>query len=172
MGSDYCLNKKNIYFIPILILIVLFFSSCTVNIDKFIEKNKPNKFYYTQSLVTDFHNNPNHSVNVLYLNFYKSQKLDKSEILILRKFFKNLKNSDFISKPENLPDKPVYKLFCMFDNKCKYVIEVYNDRFLCIYPWDGYYEEDYIDMKNTYNAYNIMGLCKYVFNKGIVDINN
>lgn len=153
-------------------LIMLFLSSCAVNINEFIDKNKPNKFYYTLNLVNDFSKNPNHSVNVLYLNFYKSQKLNEGEILILRKFFKNLKNSDFISKPNDLPDKPVYKLFCMFDNECRYIIEVYNERYLCIYPWDGYYNEDYIDMKNTYNAYNVMGICKYIFDKELVDIKN
>lgn len=147
-------------------MIPILFCSCTPDLSKFaIKKNKPTKYYFTENLANDFPKYKNHSINALYLNSYKGIKLEEGEVLILRNFLKNLNKDDFIDKPENIADKPVYKFYCSFDNKCKYVINVYNEKYLCIYPWDGDFKEDYVDMKNTYTTYNLMELCKYIFNK-------
>ena len=41
--------------------------------------------------------------------------------------------------------KPPYRLYFNFKNK-SYVVEVYNEKYLSIYPWDGNYPRDYINM--------------------------
>jgi len=54
----------------------------------------------------------------LYMNFYKKKDFSKEDLSTLVEFFNSLNNNSFIEKPENLPDKPLYKIFLTFsENK-------------------------------------------------------
>lgn len=100
----------------------------------------------------------------LYMNFYKKKDFSKEDLYTLADFFNSLNNDSFIEKPANLPDKPLYMIFLTF-SKNKYVINVYNENYISIYPWDGAYNMDYIDTSKMYKAYNLYGLCKYLIPK-------
>ncbi|HID0886129.1 TPA: DUF4883 family protein, partial [Clostridium botulinum] len=64
-------------------------------------------------------------------------------------------------KPES---KPLYKIFFTFE-KDKYIINVYNKQYISVYPFDGNFSMDYIDMNNIPEAYNLYNLCNFLFNK-------
>ncbi|MBU3183178.1 DUF4883 family protein [Clostridium psychrophilum] len=100
----------------------------------------------------------------LYMNFYKKKDFSKDNLSTFIQFFNSLNNNSFISKPANLPNKPLYKIFVTFSVN-KYVINIYNDKYISIYPWDGNYSMDYIDTSKMYKAYNLFGLCKYLIPK-------
>lgn len=154
--------KKFKYIIPILLVFSLLLTGCYIKIpNSILEKKKPSISYYTDEMINSFKKEDPLEVNVLYLNFYKGQRLDEGEILTLRKFFKYLKKDNFTEKPKDLPEAPEYKLFITFNHE-KYVLDVYNNNYLSLYPWDGDYEKDYITMKDTYTSYNIFNLCEYV----------
>lgn len=154
--------KKLKYVIPFCLLISLILSGCYINLSNSIfEKNKPSKSYYTYEMLSYFKKENPLEVNVLYVNFYRGKRLDEGEILTLRKFFKYLKKDNFIEKPKDLPKAPEYKIFVKFKNN-KYVLDIYNNNYISLYPWDGNHEKDYITMKDTYTSYNIFNLCEYV----------
>lgn len=102
-----------------------------------------------------------YSIFLLDTSFYKKETLDKAESDVIKGFLSTITNKNFISKPKNLPEKPQYKLYFTFNNK-KFVSEIYNEKFISIYPWDGDYERDYINMENIPNAYNLYGFCKNI----------
>lgn len=153
----------------ILLLLCTFFSlslfGCNSNLKKnlFI-KNKPNNFYYTKLLMKDLSLEKPKEIYTLYMNFYKKKDLSKEDLSTFTLFFKSLNNDSFIAKPAKLPIKPTYKLFITFSEN-KYVINVYDQNFISIYPWDGDYNMDYIDTSKMYKAYNLYGLCKYLIPK-------
>ncbi|WP_045516751.1 DUF4883 family protein, partial [Clostridium sporogenes] len=47
----------------------------------------------------------------------------------------------------------------------KYIINVYNKQYISVYPFDGNFPMDYIDMNNIPEAYNLYNLCNFLFNK-------
>ena len=153
----------------ILILICTFFSlslfGCNYKFSKSIFlKSKPSKYYYTNLLMKDLSLEKPQELYALYMNFYKKKDFSKEDLSTFAEFFNSLNNDSFIEKPENLPGKPVYKIFLNFSEN-KYVVNVYSENFVSIYPWDGSYSMDYIDTSKMYKAYNLYGLCKYLIPK-------
>jgi len=100
----------------------------------------------------------------LYMNFYKKKDFSKEDLSTFTEFFNSLNNDSFIETPVNLTSKPIYKIFIKFSEN-KYVINIYNDNLLSIYPWDGDYRMDYLNTSKMYKAYNLYGLCKYLIPK-------
>lgn len=125
---------------------------------------KPGKDYYTKKLISDLSTYENCHSNAVYMNFYKGKRLEVDELLTARKFLKYLQPENFIAKPEDLPDMPMYKMYFTFENS-KYVLNIYNQKYISIYPWDGEYKMDFIDISNCYTSYNLFSLCEYIFDK-------
>lgn len=163
------LNKKFLYII-IFLSFQFIFSGCTLKIGTYtinnltVSKQKPNNLYYTNNLVKNLKLNSSIKIKLLETNFYKEKELSKEDIDTVKNFANELKKSNFVEKPKDLPEKPVYKLFFTF-SKEKYVVNVYNDKYISVYPWDGIYSMDYIDMGGIQPLYNIYGLCKYLIPK-------
>lgn len=156
------MRRKIIPFAILVFLCTSLLTGCAISFkDILSRKEKPNNFYYTNKLMESFALESDCTINVVYMNFYKGVELKEGETPIVKKFFNHLKKDSFVSKPNNLPEKPAYKMYFTFTNS-KYVINIYNARYISVYPWDGEYEVDYIDMKNTYKAYNLFWLSKYV----------
>ncbi|MCB2292493.1 DUF4883 family protein [Clostridium algoriphilum] len=127
-------------------------------------KNKPTNYYYTKLLMKDLSLEKPVELYTLYMNFYKKKDFSKDDLSTFIQFFNSLNNDSFIAKPPNLPAKPLYKIFLTFSVN-KYVINIYNENVISIYPWDGDYSMDYIDTSKMYKAYNLFGLCKYLIPK-------
>ena len=142
-------------------------SACSKNLLSFIsDEEKPNTNFYTEQLVKDLKETEDMSfeTNVVYMNFYKGKILSKEEKKLVYKFLNSLEEKNFIESPSDLPEKIKYKVYITLD-KSKYVINVYNDTYAALYPWDGDYPMDFISMKDTYPAYNLFGLCKHFISK-------
>ncbi|MBZ9688334.1 DUF4883 family protein [Clostridium estertheticum] len=151
------------------IIICIFFSltlyGCKYKFNKNIFiKNKPNTYYYTNLLMKDLSLEKPTELYALYMNFYKKKDFSVGDLSTFTDFFKSLNTDSFIQKPANLTNKPIYKIFLTF-SKNKYIINVYNENLISIYPWDGGYSMDYIDTTKMYKAYNLYGLCKYLIPK-------
>jgi hypothetical protein len=143
-----------------LILLILLFTSCTNPIDK----EKHNNYYYTNKVSKHLTLDKNISGKVIDTNFYKEIDLSTDSIATLKDFIQNLKKENFIDLPKDLPNKPKYKFYLNFDKE-KYIINVYTEKYISIYPWDGNYSMDYIDMTGVYLNYNLYGLCVNIFPK-------
>jgi len=135
---------------------------CTYNFNKNIfNKSKPTNYYYTKLLMKDLSLKPPTELYALYMNFYKKKDFSKDDLTTFSQFFNSLTNASFIAKPAGLPAKPLYKIFLTFSEN-KYVINIYDEKFISIYPWDGDFDMDYIDISKMFKAYNLYGLCKYL----------
>lgn len=150
----------------ILLVICVFFSfslfGCKYNFNKnIINKSKPTNYYYTKLLMKDMSLKAPTELYALYMNFYKKKDFSKEDLNTTSQFFNSLTNASFVSKPANLPAKPLYKMFMTFSEN-KYVINIYDERYISIYPWDGDFNMDYIDTSKMYKNYNLYGLCKYL----------
>ncbi|WP_026882794.1 DUF4883 family protein [Clostridium akagii] len=150
--------KKKLY-IFILLFFCISLTSCS-NLPTFQQK-KPNNFYYTELLCGDLKLNNDYKILLLDTNFYKKVTLDKAECNLIKNSTLTLRSVDFINKPNDLTMKAPYKLYFIFKNT-SYVAEVYNEKYLSIYPWDGDYPRDYINMDSLPVSYNLFQFCKNI----------
>jgi hypothetical protein len=155
--------KKRTMMIIIFLIILLSFTGCQIKAtDLPINHKKPNNYYYTNLLIHNVNQDSSPNISILETNLHKEKVLPKEDMDSLMGFFKSIKTENFFNeKPSDLPQKPVYKIF-VTANKEKYVLDVYNEKYVAVYPWDGVYSTDYIDMSSLSNLYNLNGLCKYI----------
>ena len=154
--------KKGSLIILFLLLILSLLGSYTA----YLNKKKPNNYYYTNLLAKNLTLNKNYEIKVLDNNFYKVEDISEENIKVLLSFINELKKQNFIAKPQTLTVKPKYKFFIKFlENNDKFVVNVYDTKYVSIHPWDGDYLMDYITMENIPIRYNLYSLGKNTFVK-------
>lgn len=152
--------KKLISFIFILI-IPLSLMSCNINRAQYSkQKNKPNPDYYTNEIYERIMNNEEYKLKVFDMDFYVSYEVNEKEHSILPEFFDSLESRNFEGEIEN-NSSPKYKLIIEFSN-FKYIINIYDEEIVSIYPWDGIYKEDILTMENVPDYYNLYKFCEYI----------
>lgn len=152
---------KKLYIILLCFFIMILFSGCNKISIKF--NKKPTNSYYSEELKGNFNSYGIDNVTAFEVNYSKEIPVDENDAEIINKFISSIDNTAYILKPSDLPEKSKYKLFITFNNNKKYVIDVFNEKFVAVYPWDGNYSPDYIDMTDVHTLYNLYGLCKYLF---------
>lgn len=132
----------------------------------YYNKKKPNNYYYTNQLAKNLTLNKNYEIKVLDNNFYKVEEISKENIETMLSFIKELKKQNFIDKPQVINAKPKYKFFIKFlDTNDKFVVNVYDTKYISIHPWDGEFTMDYITMESIPIRYNLYSLGKNTFVK-------
>lgn len=144
----------------LLISIFIIVSACSCNFT--INKKKPSTYYYTELLSKNFVQNVPYKITVFDTNLYKDKTLPNEYKTCVKNLVGYLKPNNFITSIKKLPTSPVYKIFVEFNNKEKFVINVYNKDLITIYPYDGIYNADYVNVKNIYPSYNLYTLSQYV----------
>lgn len=159
------MKKSKLFILFILSCFILtFLSGCNNNIYKKITgAEKPNSFFYTNDLLSELENNKCSAI-LLDTNLFTEKTLSNVNINTIKQNLGILKESNFIKNPKSLPKKPVFKIFITSSTK-KYVINIYNKKYLSIHPWDGKYGEDFIDEENVYSSLNLFSLCKFLMNR-------
>ncbi|WP_415336528.1 DUF4883 family protein, partial [Clostridium perfringens] len=97
------------------------------------------------------------------MNIYSEVIVDNEDVRIIDDLLKSLKDSNFINE-EPLPNKPLYKIFIDLNSE-KYVIDIYGDDLITLYPWDSDVRKDYLSLKDIPNSFKLEPFCQYVFNK-------
>ena len=151
---------KIIIILPFLILL----QSCSLKDPKYMnfeKKETPN--YYINEINSKILNGEDYSVEIFNTNLYKKFKIEDTEKLIIGNFLDSLSNDNYLDnqKPET---KEVYEMRITFKNG-KYVIKVFNETTITVFPWDGVYEEDLINMTNIPKRYNLLYFCKDIENR-------
>lgn len=152
---------KNFYIILLSLFVMLLFSSCS-NLPISLNKKSDNN-YYSKQIKYNFNSEEIETVTAFEVNYSKEITVNKDDANIINKFLSDVEKNSYITKPSDLPEKSTYKFFITFKNNEKFVIEVFNEKYVSIYPWDGNYSPDYIDMTSVHALYNLYGLCKYLF---------
>ena len=151
------LKKNSIYLAVLSLMISILLIGCNFSYNK----KKPNNYYYTNLLAKNLTLSTSCKASTVDTNFYKKQALSEDDIDTIKKFTKAVNKKNFISCPKDLPKKPAYKIIVEFKEE-KLIINVYNEKYISIYPWDGSYSMDYLNMSNIETGYNLYNLCKYL----------
>ncbi|WP_461206495.1 DUF4883 family protein [Clostridium sp. DL1XJH146] len=147
-----------IFIISLLIVSIVLLSYYEIN------KKKPNNYFYTNSIAKNLKISANTEINFFDMNFYKTVHAEETEIDEINLFFDYLSITDFSLKPIDIPKTPKYKIYFTFkDTKEKYVINIYNSKYISVFPWEGDFEMDYVDMSNVPIRYNLYKMCEYIF---------
>lgn len=154
------LKDNKLIYLTALFLLCITFTGCT----SILEAKKPAMYYYTNLFSKCILEENTYLGTVLDTNLYKEKTLSNDNKSEIKNFIKNLHKENFINKPKDLPTKPLYKMYFTFKSG-KYVMNVYNEKYVSVYPWDGNYPEDYIDMSSLPAAYNIHSFCKYLISR-------
>lgn len=156
---------KYLKFIYIILLTTLL-SGCVFNNPKYINlRTKPNLYYYSNEIYEKIKNNESYSLKVFDVNFYEYHEVSEKDEDILPSFLESLNNDNYVSELTLEDEKVKYKLIIDFDDKSKYVINVYDKNSITLFPWDGNLQEDMITMNDVPIRNNIYSFCIYIINK-------
>lgn len=150
--------KRKLCYVILLMMLVLFTSSCS---RYYYYKGKETKYYYTNLLSKEIDLNNSYRCSITDTSYYREKELSSEDLKVIPNFFSSLDEKSFIDRPKDLPKKPLYKIFITISNE-KYVINVYSKDLASIYPWDGYYEMDFINMSKVPYSYNLYNICNYM----------
>ena len=123
---------------------------------------KPSNNYYTQNLQSKLLNDNSFTLYIFDTNFYKEIPVSKDENKIIENFISSLDSTNF---SDSLPDSSINECFrikIVFSDSSKYVIKVFNAENVSILPWDGTYNEDFINMQNVLLRYNLYDFCTHI----------
>jgi hypothetical protein len=148
--------KKGLLFI---ILLSLLLEGCSL-----LDTKKPSYNYYSLEVAKLMKADKKMNIKVTDMNYYKSIFLEKEDITTFKQLFTYLKKNNYVNKSSIPSVKPQYKIFFIFDSK-EYIMNVYDTKYISVFPYDGDYEMDYINLTGTYNSLNVYNLCKYLFSK-------
>lgn len=148
----------------IAILLVISLQGCVFDNPRYLNLNsKPNDYYYSSLIYKNLKKGESFTLKVFDTNFYKYYTVDEEDKDILLNFFESLNNNNYLSELET-PDKSKYELCIEFSNE-KYIINIYDNSSITIYPWDGNFVEDKITMDGVSPYNNLYLFCSYVINK-------
>ncbi|WP_097027077.1 DUF4883 family protein [Clostridium peptidivorans] len=150
--------KRKLCYVILLMMLMLFTSSCS---RYHYYKGKETKYYYTNLLSNEINLNNSYRCSITDTSYYKEKELSSEDLKVIPNFFSSLDEKSFMDRPKDLPKKPLYKIFITISNE-KYVINVYSKDLASIYPWDGFYEMDFINMSKVPYSYNLYNICNYM----------
>lgn len=142
----------------IIILFLFLLQGCSFKDPKYIhfeEKEIPN--FYINEISSKLLNGEDFSMEIFNTNLYKRIKIDDSEKIVIDNFINALTEANYLDN-----EKPItresYEMRLIFKDE-KYIIKVYSENIVTVFPWDGIYEEDLINMINIPQRYNLMDFC-------------
>lgn len=154
---------KKFSLIIIIILLLLNLTSCRIENPKYINfSTKPNNHYYTDQLENKISNDENFNIYVFDTNLYKEIEVSKEENTIINNFISSLVLENYFDSGTN--NKEIYRIKIVF-NDAKYLIKVFDNSMVSIFPWDGNYKEDIISIKDLPLRYNLLDFCNHISNK-------
>lgn len=149
---------KKIIYIFLLTFISIFFTSCStyeyINYSK-----KPNATYYLDKM-RETHENIN-SIRIVESNFFKEIEVNKKDFNLIYDMLREINKQNILEKYE-LSDNPLYRIYIdIFTDK--FVMDIYGDDVISIYPWDGNYEKEIYSIKDLALSLKAESIAKYLF---------
>ena len=161
---------KYIKILLIFLIFPFFILSCNSNFINTLKSplkiKKPSLSLYTNNLIKTINNsaNSNLTISIFYSKLGKNKTIPKEYIENISSFFNSLKPEYFLDySTSNLDTKnPEYRLTVYLNEKSIFVIDILNDKYITIYPWDGSYEPDLIDISNLHTRTNLFNIADYL----------
>lgn len=157
---------KKILKVLSLLLCLSLLQGCSYEKPEYIHfEKKPSLNFYTNEINNKILKGKNYSIEIFDTNISKTTKIDDSEKVIIEDLINSL-NNDSYKKVKKIKELEPYQIKVKFNDKNdKYVINVYNNEYITISPWDGIFEMDYISMENVPERYNLYNFCEYIKNR-------
>jgi hypothetical protein len=156
------LKRFNLIII-ILLLLLSTLTGCSSENPKYINfSTKPNNHYYTDQLKNKILTDENFTIYVFDTNLYKEIEVSKEENPIIKNFISSLISDNYSN--DEVKNKEIYRLKIVFSDD-KYLIKVFDNSVVSIFPWDGNYQEDIISIKDLPLRYNLLDFCNHIANK-------
>lgn len=116
----------------------------------------------TNSIIYTFDNINNSTIDIKMVESkFNAKKTIKSEDLnIVIEMLTSLDKCERINPIDDIDS--LFKIYLTI-NEEKFILEVYGDDILEIYPWDGYRATEFISAKKLPNSLNPESICNYIF---------
>lgn len=147
----------------IIILAVCFLQGCNMLDDpKYIHfSTKSGPSFYTNEVYSKILSNEDFTMVLFINNLYKDIPIDSSENEVIKNFIFSVPEDNF--KDEDIPSETEpYELRLEFDDGSKYIINVYDEKTVALFPWDGNFKEDVISMEKVPIHYNLYDFCTHI----------
>lgn len=158
---------KNFFIILIFPILVM---GCNKNISiKNPITYKPSLNFYTENLIKTLKSNKNFEISIFYPKTGKNKSIPQEYIQKFNLFIESLKSNYFIDPNTiNLNTKnPEYRLTIFINDKESFVINILNNNFLTIHPWDGLFEADLIDISKLQDGINLYNIVDFLIKNNI-----
>lgn len=151
---------KKFIILILLILTSFNFTGCNLNTAQYIRpKAKPSESYYTNEIQNKINENSEYTLRIFDMDYYKYYEVSTEEHSVLPEFIDSLSTENYSATLES-DLTPKYKLIIEFSDS-KYIINLYDNNVISIYPWDGIFKEDIITMDGISDYYNLYKFCEY-----------
>ena len=141
-----------------ILFISLNFISCST-IEYSSSKKKPSEAHYSENLKELVTANIS-EVKLIENKFYKEVILDKNSTKLISDMINEL-DLKAIALPLSSDIECLFKLHIQ-NNTQKYVIDVYGNDIISIYPWDGVYEKDFLDISSLPLSLKAESICNFI----------
>lgn len=159
-----------------LILLILSFSviSCSKpsfnTISSSLRISKPSLDYYTKYLKHSISkkNNTTH-LSIFYTKTGKNKSIPLDYVDKFTVFINSIKSNHFLDTNQitlELKD-PEYKITVFINNNPAFIINIFNDKYINIHPWDGIYNPDFIDISSLQTRTNIYNIVDFIIKNNI-----
>lgn len=149
----------------LMLFLIVNLTSCTLNQPMYIhfeQKKMPN--YYLAEIALNISKKIPFTVNVYDCNVCNSIKLDDNESNIIPNFIKSLSTDSYLEESA-FTDTVQFKLIITFSNSQTFLINIYNESIATVYPYDGIFPPDIVDMNTVAPRYNLLDFCSFIVDK-------
>ena len=148
---------KLIYIVLILVVVL---QGCFLDDPKYVHiKEKGSLNYYSNEMYNEILEGEKYTIEVFYTDVSKTIQIDETESKVIENFMGSLKESNY-KKYKQIDEAEAYQIRIKFENGAKYIIKIYDEKRASVFPWDGIFNEDIIDMEGIPLRYNLYDFCK------------
>lgn len=152
----------------ICLIFPLFITGCNSNFISTLKNplriSKPSPHFYTDNLIRTLKNYENITISIFYPKTGKNKTIPKDYMEQFYSFIDSIKEDYFIDKTiSNLNlDSPEYRLTVYVNKKSAFIINLINNKYITIHPWDGTYPPDIIDISSLHTRNNIFNITEFL----------
>ncbi len=162
---------KKIKLLMVLFLFPMLVMSCNKtfveNIKAPLRITKPSANFYTNHLIRSIKNSNDLHISIFYNKTGKNKTFSDKNVEKFKEFIEHIKPVNFLDENKNLINlkEPEYRITICINQKNSFIINVFNNSYLTIHPWDGVYSPDVLDISNFHEGINLYNLCDFIIKK-------
>lgn len=150
--------KKLIKLLSFLLIFITLITSCSFKINN--DVNDPCQ--YINKLKSKLHTSKISSLELLEVKFNRNFLIDDYKNELLNNSIDYLSIDNIKSLDDNFNETPTYKIFITFNSNEKFVIEVFRDGLVSVFPWDGKGKKEYFSSDNIPEGYKFFNYCELI----------